>query len=520
MIFEKIEPALRERAKEIENFCSRKLDYLHGLNCFRYYTDHGPAHSKAILELFGKLLDSISLKKGGRLNEYEYFILYNSAWCHDLGLLSTEEDRDLKEKFSFTKFCEFIRKNHSRRSFNFINNKWRDMGIQNETEANLIGIICKVHSAEEDINQLSEDLAIPIENNVKTVRTRFLAALLRLADTLDAKWDRLPPRENINEEISEISRQQIMEYWKHEVVRRINIDHEREEILVDILIKREYPPKADIVGKVKKKLESELESVRKILEDYGISLNFKFSVNESQIKERLGEEELEAYSDAYKYYEELSLVEEIKNPIKSMIFEIVSENYPVSAATIYEAKDMKNRISYQGFLNHLEELVLEGYILEEKNLYTPNLEKWVLIKKLESIDRAMWEGRIGEFYVEKSLDNNWEPYFKLSHPKLNGRQIFEILLEHLEKLGKERDWEEVWYQVYDYRRHVSFKKNKRAIIQLKLFKNWFFPYEWRFHISHWDREIKDEDLIKIISELGKKVSLKNSKLKKLEPKLS
>jgi hypothetical protein len=129
-----------------------------------------------------------------------------------------------------------------------------------------------------------------VGENVGKVRTRFLGALLRLADALDAGKDRLPP-ENYRDH-PEIPVSTHKEYWKHEVVDSVKIQDGN--IILQMLVKYEYP--MDVVEAVKKKLNDELESVKGVLCEYGIDFNFDFFVSEPAVKAELSQEKLEAPS--------------------------------------------------------------------------------------------------------------------------------------------------------------------------------------------------------------------------------
>ena len=83
----------------------RKLSYIHSQGLFRYYTDHGPGHSEAVIKRLNELTESVNL------SEYEDFLLKCSAWLHDIGMLRREgENTDNPE------VCNRIREEHHKRS--------------------------------------------------------------------------------------------------------------------------------------------------------------------------------------------------------------------------------------------------------------------------------------------------------------------------------------------------------------------------------------------------------------------
>jgi hypothetical protein len=274
-----MDPALKSRAAKIEEYCERKLTDIHRQGLFQYYNDHGPGHSKAVLRILDDLLEDVSLKNGNnRLNEYECFTLYAAAWCHDLGMLKREE-----EDFKDWDFCEHVRETHPARTAVYLYDNWKDMGILNVVEAVLLGNICEAHGSSGNVNPLPPKQNIFLPGEKHTIRPSFLAALLKLADALDADEKRLPSESyRENPEIPDKSRK---EYWKHEVVQDVNVNHKDKKIYVQMLVTKEYP--FNVTVEVKKKLEDELKSVKEVLNKSCIDLDFDFSVIESSTKEEL-----------------------------------------------------------------------------------------------------------------------------------------------------------------------------------------------------------------------------------------
>ncbi|MDI6885230.1 MAG: HD domain-containing protein [archaeon] len=211
---------LKERAKKIREHCVRVLPRIHSQGLFRYYNDHGPAHSEAILRLLNNLLDNILLKKdNGRLTEYDYFLLYTAAWCHDLGMLMKEG-----EDFDNSKVCERVRETHPERTAEYLRKNWREMGIQSEIEAFFLEQICEAHGGNsKKIKELPEEQPIVLDGERQNIHLCLLGALIRLADALDAREDRLPPEPYM--EVLGIPEKQYVEYWKHGVVHSVSINH-------------------------------------------------------------------------------------------------------------------------------------------------------------------------------------------------------------------------------------------------------------------------------------------------------
>ena len=264
------DPELESRVAKIEEYCERKLTDIHRQGLFQFYNDHGPGHSKAVLRILHDLLEDLSLKRGNdMLNGYECFTLYAAAWCHDLGMLKREE-----ENFTDWGFCEQVRETHPVRTAVYLYDNWREMGILNEVEAVLLGNICKVHGSSGNVNLFPPKQDIFLAGKKHTIRPSFLAALLKLADALDANENRLPSKSYmINPEIPAKSRE---EYLKQEVVKEVSVNHKDKKIYVQMVVKEEYP--ANVTDEVEKKLEDELKSVKEVLNKSGIDLDFAFSV--------------------------------------------------------------------------------------------------------------------------------------------------------------------------------------------------------------------------------------------------
>ena len=257
----------------------RKLPYILSQGLFRYYTDHGPGHSEAVIKILDKLTEGVNL------SEYENFLLKCGAWLHDIGMLMREgEDIDIKNP----EVCNRIREEHHKRSAEYISKHLREIELSGKTEATIIQWICCAHSSKVDINKVREETHIAGEN----VRTRFLAALLRLADALDCREDRLPPEEY--RRLPQIPQESQEEYWKHEIVERVEI--KGSEISVEMLLKYKDHKENNVADKVKEKIEEELNSVRDVLERYNLHFELDFNVNEPpELEERPPIRTIEAY---------------------------------------------------------------------------------------------------------------------------------------------------------------------------------------------------------------------------------
>lgn len=151
------------------------------------YTKHGPDHSDRIAAVMGDLLAEHS--RG--LNDYERFILLASAYLHDIGMQSPRH-AGIAEKSRYTpEDMDTIRKNHNEASAKIIIESITPrsdiyLGLEGCKElANYLASVCRYHRSL-DLGEL-KDRSV----GGKDVRLPLLAALLRLADELDADYRRV-----------------------------------------------------------------------------------------------------------------------------------------------------------------------------------------------------------------------------------------------------------------------------------------------------------------------------------------
>jgi len=250
----------------------RKLPYIHSQGLFRYYTDHGPGHSEAVIKILNELTEGVNL------SEYKNFLLKCGAWLHDIGMLMREG-----EDINNPEVCNRIREEHHKRSAEYISKHWREIGLSGKTEATIIQWICCAHSSKVAINDVDEESTIHIAGREEKIRTRLLAALLRLADALDCREDRLPPEDYRH--LPQIPQESQEEYWKHEIVKKVEI--KGSEIYVEMLLKYKDHKENNVADKVKEKIEEELNSVRDVLERYNLHFELDFNVIEPpELEER------------------------------------------------------------------------------------------------------------------------------------------------------------------------------------------------------------------------------------------
>lgn len=155
---------------------------------FPDYTKHNIEHSDKVIKLLDMLI-SDNLKN--YLNEYALYFVLCAAYLHDIGLMifgeEFEEEEVLRLKDNPVELKEYIRDNHHIRSEKFIIQNFKNLYIQNEHQAFIIGKISKGHRKEDlslyDIDHKYLEFSINIP---------LLATFLRIADELDINFERIP----------------------------------------------------------------------------------------------------------------------------------------------------------------------------------------------------------------------------------------------------------------------------------------------------------------------------------------
>jgi hypothetical protein len=256
---------LKKSAENVQRYCQRLLDAFYASDdiYFRFFTNHASLHSQTILKILKELLFDIKLK-----NDYEYYLLYTAAYAHDIGMLPQKTNGEY-EDYTKQEFVEKARKEHSMRSAEHIKRNWREMGILEKTHCVHLAEICKAHSSKVDITKIPERAECVLDGEKVEIRWRFLAALIRLADALDADYNRIPPEFIIKN--AKLSEKTVEEYLKHESVQKVTVSHRDRKIYVDLLLPDEGAMR-EIKEKLKKHLVEEFESVKGIINGYGIGI--------------------------------------------------------------------------------------------------------------------------------------------------------------------------------------------------------------------------------------------------------
>ncbi|WP_264737350.1 HD domain-containing protein [Cytobacillus firmus] len=199
---------VRERLNQISRIAgpvlSRTTNYL------TEFTEHDLNHSYGV----EKMYDLIFKNDFSSLNEDERFILIAATILHDIGMVGNADWMGQEDQ---------LRDSHHSRSRQLINQHRLRLGF-NQSEADIIGRIAEAHR-KVDFNTLEGSLAFGI---AKSIRPRFLAALLRLADELHVTDDRAP--EFVTELINPnpLSR---MHHERHQVILGVDWSQESANVI-------------------------------------------------------------------------------------------------------------------------------------------------------------------------------------------------------------------------------------------------------------------------------------------------
>lgn len=239
--------ALFNRLAQIENAAKSVLTYT--VAKFPYYTPHDFSHSQNVEEILNWLIpDETRLK----MNEHEIFFLLIAAWLHDWGMVASKSED-----------AEEVRNLHNIRSeTNF--EKLHDKIHLSLAEARIAGRICRGHRQENLLGSGYDDSFLG--SNI-LIRVRFLAALLRIADECDVTSNRTPEvvYYSINPEGASEE-----EFQKH-----LSIDGIGKPTPYKLLLNgvAKTPKGVEVIEGVKRRIQSQLDSVKAILASHGVILD-------------------------------------------------------------------------------------------------------------------------------------------------------------------------------------------------------------------------------------------------------
>lgn len=222
-----------------------------------YYTPHDANHCYAVEQMVVALIKESKPK----LSDLERFILFSAAWTHDLGMLDSVADEFFKHKKSNGQnTAQNIRKKHDKISAWHLSSNYKKifliksdnlaLPVKDEDEvkdevkdevnnevnnmlrnyAYTINIISKFHRMEADINDCPKQRYVKGE----VVKTRLLAAFLRLGDTLHVDSSRFDRRVYDVLLLGQLDRSARLHWLKSYVVSNVYLDSGTGTIFVNI----------------------------------------------------------------------------------------------------------------------------------------------------------------------------------------------------------------------------------------------------------------------------------------------
>ena len=275
-----------------------------------HYTDHGKTHCKTLEKNLDELIPDDFKNE---IDEYEIFLLLSSVYLHDVGIMCATKVKEEDEK---------IRESHHERSRQFIIDNMKD--VLNGSERYVVGNISFAHR---DIVPLSDIVRVKTVRHStlgnKEVRVRFLAGLLRLADSCDLCHTRTT-RDLAT--VSKLSEEASFHHALHERVSGISFDTKEKTICLDLNI-ASNKEKSICQKYLVNRLQTSLNSVKDTLirnSIFYIDVSARFTKaatlttelvvpKEKKVLQRIVEKEHEIYaSRAWALYREKNYKESLK----------------------------------------------------------------------------------------------------------------------------------------------------------------------------------------------------------------
>lgn len=209
------------------------------------FTDHSITHSDHVCELIDLLTESLVGER--QLNDREAFVLYASAYLHDVGLQhqraeETQIVRSILQKSNFSGRAwrdleketrlEIVRSQHHRISGEMIRQSIDApqptvLGVQmtEDWHPGQIRSLCIAHNLYMDSHDKQE--YIELTQDWGEFRMTLLSALLRLADILDESRRR---SQLYLERTRELNIESRLHWWRHYYVAEVHIDPQAHHI--------------------------------------------------------------------------------------------------------------------------------------------------------------------------------------------------------------------------------------------------------------------------------------------------
>lgn len=155
-------------------------------NYQQWFTDHGPAHSRRVASYAMQLTQFPLLHDTQKLNTLEMFILWASAWLHDIGMQDLRSAGAPLGQMNSADYAR-VRHEHPDRSSENILREWRKLGLPDGDAAlvDVVADVARAHGTKFYNDTVKNRLRDESMVRNKRVRPRLLAAILLFADELD-----------------------------------------------------------------------------------------------------------------------------------------------------------------------------------------------------------------------------------------------------------------------------------------------------------------------------------------------
>lgn len=261
---------MKSRAVRVRDWCEEKLEGIGSHQELKYLPSLGITHCKRKLFYIMQVLKAFEQDLA---NPGNCFVIYTAAYCLHLGLLA------LKYK-PIIASTESIWEKHSQYTPKIIlgDNEWDlapawpVMGFSSQQEAALVLRICIGFQQQTDIIMSETPETQSMFTDGKTLQIQPLAvlAVLKLAEILECNYRRLPEAGLLMQK--GIPKKLVIEYVKHEIVQRIDINKQG-QIKIFMRSQYQYPDRlGDVHESVQDNLQQQINQVRQILSSVGLAL--------------------------------------------------------------------------------------------------------------------------------------------------------------------------------------------------------------------------------------------------------
>jgi hypothetical protein len=274
---------------EIENVS--KDIWTTDIKIIKYYTDHGIEHSYRIINYIFEILKN----KNVTLSEGDYFILFASAFLHDIGMqcdLNKHEKlkKVLKDNNTLTQEFNHLSLDYTpeeikelREIHNILSHNWIIQACKNESIDQKLNIVIRnINNAPivQDIADVVlyhtkmciDDLDDTCHYNPGKNNKKLLAAIFRLADELDIDARRVKDIKSLSN--FSIDKYSEFMWWLHNRLK-ISFDKNNNIVLTANLNKNDKDYYSNIKELLIKQFEEKNEKIIKILYDNYIAITIK-----------------------------------------------------------------------------------------------------------------------------------------------------------------------------------------------------------------------------------------------------